>query len=92
MELIKRREFLRKLMRSAPVAAGAAAVTATAVKAQSKVDPALASLKAGMQSVSTRVRELDERIDGLEARQKKWVRVAVGAAALSLGIDVGALF
>jgi hypothetical protein len=89
---IKRRDFLRRIVRSAPVAAGAAAVTATALKAQEKADPALASLKAGMQSIQTRVRELDERLDGLEARQKKWVRVAVGAAALSLGIDVGALF
>jgi methanogenic corrinoid protein MtbC1 len=92
MEQLRRRDFLRKLMRSAPVAAGAAAVTATAIKAQDKVDPALASLKAGMQTVHTRVRQLDERLDALEERQRKWVRVAVGAAALSLGIDVGALF
>ncbi len=92
MEQTGRREFLRKLMRSAPVAAGAAAVAATAGKAQTTVDPAIASLRAGVRSLQSRVRELDERLDGLEERQKKWVRVALGAAALSLGIDIGALF
>ena len=92
MKQLKRRDFLRRLMRSAPVAAGAAAVTATAVRVHDKADPALASLRAGVESMQTRVRALDERLDGLEERQKKWVRVAVGAAALSLGIDVGALF
>ncbi|MGD2168011.1 MAG: hypothetical protein PVF63_07880 [Gammaproteobacteria bacterium] len=92
MEQLQRRVFLRRLLRSAPVAAGAAAVAATAAKAHSAVDPAIDSLRSGMQSLQSRVREIDERLDALEDRQRKWVRVALGAAALSLGIDVSALF
>lgn len=91
MEHIKRREFLRKIARSAPVVAGAGVIAATAAKAQSTVDPAMATLKTGVQSLQSQVRKLDERIDRLEGQQKKWVRIALGAAALSLGIDVGAL-
>lgn len=91
MKPIQRRDFLRRLIRSAPVAAGAAAVAATATKAQAVTDPALDSLRASMQTVQSRVRELDQRFEGLEDRQRKWLRVAVGAAALSLGLDVSAL-
>ncbi len=91
MEQMQRRAFLRRLVQSAPVAAGAAAVAATATKAQTAIDPAVASLKSGMQMLHSRVREIDERLDGLEDRQRKWVRVAIGAAALSLGLDVSAL-
>ena len=92
MQQMQRRIFLRKLMRSAPVVAGTAAVAATAAKAQTKVDPAIATLKSGVQSLQSRISRLDERIDNMEGRQRKLIRVALAAAALSLGIDVGALF
>jgi hypothetical protein len=91
MQQLQRREFLRRLLRSTPVAAGAAAIAATATKAQSGADPALKALRTGFESLQDRVRSLDERIDALEAGQRKWLRLALGAAALSLGIDVSAL-
>ena len=91
MKEMHRREFLRKVMRSTPVVAGAAAVAAGVAKAQSVADPAVDSVRQGIESLQSRIREMDDRIDALEDRQKKWVRVAVGAAALSLGIDIGAI-
>ena len=91
MPSVQRREFLRRLAQCTPVAAGAAVVTATAAKTKDAVDPAVATLRAGVESLQQRVRKIDERIETLEAGQKKWLRVAVGAAALSLGLDVSAL-
>jgi hypothetical protein len=88
----QRRAFLRGFLRSAPVAAGAAAVAVSASKARAVADPALSGLRSGVESLREQVEAVDKRIEALEAGQRKWLRVALGAAALSLGLDISALF
>ena len=80
---MQRRELLKGLAVGLPSAAGAAAV-ASATFIKDKSGEAKASLE-------HRFEELKKRFDESEARNKKLVKVAVGAAALSLGLDIGAL-
>ncbi len=81
---MQRRAVLKGLVAGMPVAAGAAAAASAAyVKGK------------GAATLDT----LEQRLDGLKARfeeeadqrNQKLIKIALGAAALSLGVDVSAL-
>jgi hypothetical protein len=78
-----RRTMLKSLLVGVPVTAGGAAV-ASATFLKDKSQQTLAS-------VEQRLDDLKKRFESADARNKKMIRIALGAAALSLGLDVSAL-
>ena len=80
---MQRRELLKGLAIGLPSAAGAAAV-ASAAFIRDKGSEAKASLE-------QRFDDLKARFEESDARNRKLVKVALGAAALSLGLDISAL-
>ena len=87
---MERRAMLKGLLVSMPVVAGAAAAASAAyVK-----DSASYVKDKGQEtyaSLEKRVEELKNRFEESDQRNKKLIKLALGAAALSLGIDLGAL-
>lgn len=80
---MQRRELLKGLAVGLPAAAGTAAV-ATAAFVRDKTADARSSLE-------QRFDELKARFEDSDARNRKLIKVALGAAALSLGLDISAL-
>ena len=87
---MERRAMLKGLLVSMPVAAGAAAAASAAYMKDSasfvkdKTQETYAALE-------KRVDELKSQFDESDKRNKKLIKLALAAAALSLGIDLGAL-
>lgn len=78
-----RRTMLKSLLVGVPVTAGGAAVaSATFLKDKSQQT---------IQSVEQRLEELKRQFKAADRRNSKLIRIALGAAALSLGLDVSAL-
>lgn len=78
-----RRTMLKGLLVGVPVTAGSAAVaSATFLKDKSQQT---------IQSVEQRLEELKKQFETADQRNRKLIRIALGAAALSLGVDVSAL-
>lgn len=80
---MQRRAVLKGLLAGMPVAAGAAAA-ASAAYVRDKGAATLGTLE-------RRVDELKARLEESDQRNRKLIRIALGAAALSLGVDVSAL-
>jgi hypothetical protein len=80
---MQRRAVLKGLLAGMPVAAGAAAA-ASAAYVKDKGAATLGTLE-------RRVDELKARLEESDQRNRKLVKIALGAAALSLGVDVSAL-
>ncbi|HEY5667096.1 MAG TPA: hypothetical protein VIV64_10270 [Gammaproteobacteria bacterium] len=80
---MQRRAVLKGLVAGMPVAAGAAAA-ASAAYVKDKGTATVGKLE-------QRLDALKARFDEADRRNQKLVRIALGAAALSLGVDVGAL-
>ena len=83
---MERRALVKALMIGVPaaaaVAAGAAVRSTHYVKDAS--EQSMLKLKNGLD-------ELKERVDQMEASNKKWLKAAFAVAAVSLGIDLSAL-
>jgi hypothetical protein len=80
---MQRRAVLKGLLAGMPVAAGAAAAASAAyVK-----DKGAATLD----TLEQRVDELKAQFEESDQRNRKLIKIALGAAALSLGVDVSAL-
>ena len=78
-----RRTMLKGLLVGIPVTAGGAAVaSATFLKDKSQQT---------LESLEQRIDALKQQFESADRRNKKLIRIALGAAALSLGIDVSAL-
>lgn len=87
---MERRAILKGLAVGLPVAAaGAAATSARFIK--DKGDQGFATLEKTVASMQEQLDQLKSRYRESDERNRKLVRVAVGAAALSLGVDLGAL-
>jgi hypothetical protein len=80
---MQRRAVLKGLVAGMPVAAGAAAA-ASAAYVKDKGTATLDTLEQRLDELKTRFEEADQR-------NQKLIRIALGAAALSLGVDVSAL-
>ena len=80
---MQRRAVLKGLLAGMPVAAGAAAA-ASAAYVKDKGAATLGTLE-------RRVDELKARLEESDQRNRKLIKIALGAAALSLGVDVSAL-
>ena len=80
---MQRRAVLKGLLAGMPVAAGAAAA-ASAAYVRDKGAATLGTLE-------RRVDELKARLEESDQRNRKLIKIALGAAALSLGVDVSAL-
>lgn len=81
---MQRREILKGLLVGMPVAAGAAAV-ASASYVKDKGRETLGSLEGRFDALKAHFEESDKR-------NQKMIKIALGAAALSLGVDVSSLF
>jgi hypothetical protein len=80
---MQRRAILKGLLAGVPVAA-AAATAASASFIREKTEQTRSSLE-------QRFEELKSRFEQADERNKKMLRLALGAAALSLGIDISSL-
>jgi len=80
---MQRRAMLKSLLVGIPAAAGAAAATSTSYLRDKG--------QLTLESLEGRINELKARFDESDQRNRKLIRLALGAAALSLGIDIGAL-
>lgn len=80
---MQRRAMLKGLLAGMPVAAGAAAA-ASAAYVKDKGTSTLDTLEQRLDDLKTRLEDADQR-------NQKLIRIALGAAALSLGVDVSAL-
>ena len=76
--------MLKGLLVGMPIAAGAAAV-ASATYVKDKGRETLGTLEERFDQLKARFEESDKR-------NQKLIKVALGAAALSLGVDVSSLF
>lgn len=87
---MERRALLKGLAVGLPVAAaGAAATSARFIK--DKGDQSIATLEKTMTSMQEQLDELKSRYKASDEKNRKLVRIALGAATLSLGVDLGAL-
>jgi hypothetical protein len=83
---MERRAFVRSLATGLPAVAGFAA--GAAIKSRDYVKDASGP---SLEALRKRVDELRERIDAVDASNKKLVKVAIALAGLSLGLDVTTL-
>ncbi|MBI1731371.1 MAG: hypothetical protein HYR49_01205 [Gammaproteobacteria bacterium] len=86
-----RREFLRRIRKPAAVLAALPAVAAVADKAHDAGAAALRALKDQFAGVQEQCTSLKDRMDKLETRQKRMMRIALAAAAVMVGIDISLL-
>lgn len=80
---MQRRAMLKGLLVSMPVAAGAAAAASAAYVKDKGQDT--------MTLLESRIDALKTQFEKSEQRNQKLIKLALGAAALSLGIDVSSL-
>jgi hypothetical protein len=87
---MQRREMLKGLLIGMPVAAGAAAA-ASAVRVKNSAAYVKDKGQETIASLEQRFNELKDRFEKSEQKNRKIAKLALGAAALSLGIDVSSL-
>ena len=80
---MQRRAVLKGLLAGMPVAAGAAAAASTAYIKDKGT--------ATRDTLEQRFDEFKSRFEAADKRNQKLIKIALGAAALSLGVDVSAL-
>ncbi|MDX1563729.1 MAG: hypothetical protein R3305_12430 [Gammaproteobacteria bacterium] len=83
---MQRRELLKGLAAGVPLAAGAAG---TAAIASTKFVKDKGQLT--MQALEQRLDVLKKQFEDADERNRKLIKTALACAALSLGIDIGAL-
>lgn len=88
---MNRRQFLDRLRRPALAVATVPLVATAADRAHEATQAALRSLKNQFSGVQEQCTSLKDRMDALEARQKKLVRLALAGAAVLVGVDVSLL-
>lgn len=86
-----RRDFLGKFARPAALLAAVPVVATAADRAHAATQAALHRLTTQFTGMQAQCTSLRERVDHLEARQKKLVRVALAGAAVLVGVDVSLL-
>lgn len=80
---MQRRAMLKSLVIGVPAVAGAAAAASTSfLRDKSQLT---------LEKLDSQLKELRSRFEDSDERNRKLARLALGAAALSLGIDIGAL-
>lgn len=80
---MQRRAMLKGLLVGVPIAAGAATAASVAYVKEKSSET--------RDSLESRFEQLKTRFEQSDRRNQKMIRIALGAAALSLGIDVSAL-
>lgn len=88
---MNRRQFLDKFRRPALAVAAVPFVAVAADRAQEATNSALKALKEQFTGVQDQCASLRDRMDGLEARQKKMMRIVLAAAAVTVGVDISLL-
>lgn len=88
---MNRRQFFDRLRRPALAVAAVPFVAVAADKAHEATTSALKALKHQFTGVQEQCATLKERMDNLEARQKKMMRVVLAAAAVTVGVDISLL-
>jgi len=84
---MNRRDFLAKLSRTAAAAGATTVAVATGVHART-----LATATDGAEHVRAQVKALEERIDDLDASQRRLLRILAITVTVSTGVDVATLF
>jgi hypothetical protein len=88
---MNRRQFLDKFRRPALAVAAVPFVAVATDKAHEATTSALKALKEQFTGVQVQCASLKDRMDGMEARQKKMMRLVLAAAALTVGVDISLL-
>lgn len=86
-----RRDFLGRLAKPAAILAAVPIVATAADRAHGATQAALQRLRTQFTGVQEQCTSLKDRMDHLEARQKKMMRVALAGAAVLVGVDVSLL-
>lgn len=86
-----RREFLRRIRHPAVALAAAPVAAAAADRSREAGAAARAALKARFDDVFGQCEAIRARLDRLEARQKRMMRVVLAAAAVTVGVDLSLL-
>lgn len=86
-----RREFLRRFRYPAAALAAVPVVATAADKVHDAGAAALKALKDQFRGVHHQCMSLKDRMDKLEARQKRMMRIVLAAAAVTVGVDVSLL-
>ncbi len=86
-----RRSFLRGISKPALALAAVPMVATAADKAHAAGAAALQALKHQFAGVQNQCASLKERMDKLEARQKRTMRIVFALAAVTLGVDISLL-
>jgi hypothetical protein len=87
-----RREFLRRIRYpAAAVAGGTIIATKAAERGREAGGAALRALNQRFSVVQDQCAALRERMERIEARQKRMLRVVFAVAAVTLGVDVSLL-
>lgn len=86
-----RREFLRGLRKPALALAAVPMVAVAADKAQEAGAAALQALKNQFAGVQDQCASLKDRMDRMEAAQKRAMRIVLAISAITLGVDVSLL-
>lgn len=86
-----RREFLRQFSRPAAILAAMPVVAVATDKAHEATTAALKSLKDRFSGVQEQYASLKDRMDRIESRQKKMMRIVLAAAAVTVGVDISLL-
>jgi hypothetical protein len=86
---MQRRDFLRSLRKPMIAAAAIPTIAYAAVdRGKQAIDPHIEALTKRIESMN---KSVNDRIDNLEANQKRMMKALFALTALSLGIDVSSL-
>lgn len=89
--LMDRREFLRRIRYPAVALAAVPMVAIAADKAQEAGAAALQALKNQFAGIQDQCASLKDRMDRMEASQKRTMRIVLAISAITLGVDVSLL-
>lgn len=88
---MERRDFIKRAAIGTGALATPAAIAAGVINQQDTTEKSQDFAKENLEKLRHRLKEAEDKIDGLQSRQKKALRTAAVVAGLVIGLDISLL-